>query len=122
MAFFCFFLSQLHVVCLYFFFFNDTATTEIYTLSLHDALPVGRKHVRLFHASHSRPHGGDFLLQRVIPWSETVSVVDSIRSEQRILRGDHLIDAGIAKILANPLVGIAGSASRAPAELRPLRS
>src|SRR6266403_6186334 len=24
---------------LYFFFFNDTATTEIYTLSLHDALP-----------------------------------------------------------------------------------
>src|SRR2546422_3576498 len=33
-----------------FFFFNDTATTEIYTLSLHDALPIslaqGRKEVR----------------------------------------------------------------------------
>src|SRR5258707_13880602 len=28
-------LSTLH-----FFFFNDTATTEIYTLSLHDALPI----------------------------------------------------------------------------------
>src|SRR3712207_8003795 len=27
------------IVCL-FFFFNDTATTEIYTLSLHDALPI----------------------------------------------------------------------------------
>ena len=26
--------------CLYVFFFNDTATTEIYTLSLHDALPI----------------------------------------------------------------------------------
>src|SRR2546423_10516105 len=26
--------------CLSFFFFNDTATTEIYTLSLHDALPI----------------------------------------------------------------------------------
>src|SRR5260221_7932943 len=25
---------------IYFFFFNDTATTEIYTLSLHDALPI----------------------------------------------------------------------------------
>src|SRR6478672_940463 len=25
-----------------FFFFNDTATTEIYTLSLHDALPIRR--------------------------------------------------------------------------------
>src|SRR6266540_853538 len=28
------------VFLLYFFFFNDTATTEIYTLSLHDALPI----------------------------------------------------------------------------------
>src|SRR5256886_13005431 len=31
-----------------FFFFNDTATTEIYTLSLHDALPIfgtGMEHV-----------------------------------------------------------------------------
>src|SRR2546427_4052297 len=28
------------VICLFFFFFNDTATTEIYTLSLHDALPI----------------------------------------------------------------------------------
>src|SRR2546430_9009534 len=27
------------VLC-FFFFFNDTATTEIYTLSLHDALPI----------------------------------------------------------------------------------
>src|SRR3712207_9198517 len=25
------------------FFFNDTATTEIYTLSLHDALPISRR-------------------------------------------------------------------------------
>src|SRR5438445_7698355 len=43
--------------CLYFFFFfNDTATTEIYTLSLHDALPIfGRdddaeKQYKLFEA------------------------------------------------------------------------
>src|SRR5690348_18489047 len=27
-------------LCLFFFFFNETATTEIYTLSLHDALPI----------------------------------------------------------------------------------
>src|SRR5271168_5575670 len=32
----------------FFFFFNDTATTEIYTLSLHDALPI----------FSGRPHGG----------------------------------------------------------------
>ena len=32
-----------NIVCVLnclFFFFNDTATTEIYTLSLHDALPI----------------------------------------------------------------------------------
>src|SRR5215203_6227933 len=31
---------KLVAACLLFFFFNDTATTEIYTLSLHDALPI----------------------------------------------------------------------------------
>src|SRR5256886_14396919 len=37
-----------------FFFFNDTATTEIYTLSLHDALPI----------SHRRRHRGAGRLPR----------------------------------------------------------
>src|SRR3712207_7846927 len=31
----------------YFFFFNDTATTEIYTLSLHDALPILKMRILL---------------------------------------------------------------------------
>src|SRR5258708_40073042 len=44
-----------------FFFFNDTATTEIYTLSLHDALPIfdrvaARRQVLLLHAA---PEKGD---------------------------------------------------------------
>src|SRR3712207_7432874 len=50
----------------YFFFFNDTATTEIYTLSLHDALPIcraARRHARdLLPADPERaglPAGGD---------------------------------------------------------------
>src|SRR2546427_1094025 len=30
----------MHLSLFFFFFFNDTATTEIYTLSLHDALPI----------------------------------------------------------------------------------
>src|SRR5258708_34472033 len=34
----CLFVSDLFSCCS--FFFNDTATTEIYTLSLHDALPI----------------------------------------------------------------------------------
>src|SRR3712207_9309628 len=33
-------MALMSYVCL--FFFNDTATTEIYTLSLHDALPIFR--------------------------------------------------------------------------------
>src|SRR2546429_6946394 len=57
-------------LCLHFFFFNDTATTEIYTLSLHDALPIygtpawcaddqhaalgGRFQINIVHA-HARP-------------------------------------------------------------------
>src|SRR2546421_8855111 len=33
----------LHPFILFLFFFNDTATTEIYTLSLHDALPISSR-------------------------------------------------------------------------------
>src|SRR2546430_16777707 len=49
-----------HIVCYrlfsyscFFFFFNDTATTEIYTLSLHDALPIsfGSLFAQAFHLS-----------------------------------------------------------------------
>src|SRR3712207_7594381 len=38
-------LVALHIAAVVraFFFFNDTATTEIYTLSLHDALPICRR-------------------------------------------------------------------------------
>src|SRR2546430_10045532 len=39
----------------YIFFFNDTATTEIYTLSLHDALPIWG---RAIPARRHRPRGG----------------------------------------------------------------
>src|SRR5256885_13641797 len=37
-----------------FFFFNDTATTEIYTLSLHDALPICGPTWRLEKMAYSR--------------------------------------------------------------------
>src|SRR5690349_25052582 len=39
----------------YFFYFNDTATTEIYTLSLHDALPILRRlHLQLLRPPEHR--------------------------------------------------------------------
>src|SRR3712207_7743222 len=40
-----------------FFFFNDTATTEIYTLSLHDALPISRNGPRGPVAQQARGRG-----------------------------------------------------------------
>src|SRR5258707_15879880 len=46
-------LNKLSVRMFSFFFFNDTATTEIYTLSLHDALPIYR-----LRRLGSRPAGG----------------------------------------------------------------
>src|SRR2546429_4638345 len=42
---------------LFFFFFNDTATTEIYTLSLHDALPIFELRRHLAPLERHR-HGG----------------------------------------------------------------
>src|SRR2546422_585278 len=51
-----------------FFFFNDTATTEIYTLSLHDALPISRdSHSRILPAPRS-------------PVTQTSSVGVSVRA------------------------------------------
>src|SRR2546430_8813628 len=41
-------------VCFSFFFFNDTATTEIYTLSLHDALPIFSLNFAVFRAALER--------------------------------------------------------------------
>src|SRR5258705_4415051 len=37
------------------FFFNDTATTEIYTLSLHDALPIYRARLQIPRTTRGRP-------------------------------------------------------------------
>src|SRR3712207_9230249 len=50
-------------LCTRVFFFNDTATTEIYTLSLHDALPISDLPRTLL--DEASKHGlADFLLHR----------------------------------------------------------
>src|SRR5256885_5144528 len=42
---------------MFFFFFNDTATTEIYTLSLHDALPISMNISRKPRVEYGRVNG-----------------------------------------------------------------
>src|SRR5256885_11071602 len=62
----------MRVYILAFFFFNDTATTEIYTLSLHDALPIlqGDRFAALRLVPHEhavRQHADERLARQVIP-------------------------------------------------------
>src|SRR3712207_7143293 len=54
---------------MHFFFFNDTATTEIYTLSLHDALPISRSRRQRHRAAADRrvQHAAEPRLQRLRP-------------------------------------------------------
>src|SRR2546430_11082858 len=56
----------------FFFFFNDTATTEIYTLSLHDALPIYL----------------DRMARRAHPGSDTIAVdfLDRRRGDRKSTR------------------------------------
>src|SRR2546430_14196522 len=53
-----FFVTSMIAHYSFFFFFNDTATTEIYTLSLHDALPILPPRARVFgeHGTGDRLH------------------------------------------------------------------
>src|SRR2546426_7668473 len=55
-----------------FFFFNDTATTEIYTLSLHDALPISL--------------GGGYLRSALV---YTASGADTLGGGSRSITGDR---------------------------------
>src|SRR2546430_5264550 len=63
----------------FFFFFNDTATTEIYTLSLHDALPISAGLVQRLHEEtpcEAQPRDGVVRLLGEVP------AVNGFRSEE----------------------------------------
>src|SRR3712207_4353963 len=79
------------IISLCVFFFNDTATTEIYTLSLHDALPISRR------ARAARPAGVSHALSRtlrVLPLGglgEIGKNMTVLESEDRIV----VVDCGL---------------------------
>src|SRR2546425_5810830 len=58
---------------LLFFFFNDTATTEIYTLSLHDALPISayRSWAHLAARGPDEPKDNQRARKWPLPWHKT---------------------------------------------------
>src|SRR2546422_6395558 len=68
-----------------FFFFNDTATTEIYTLSLHDALPISRGRSRCRRSLAGRRRSGSRRAELVDGVAERLGdLVDllGVRSEE----------------------------------------
>src|SRR2546429_6380840 len=60
-----------------FFFFNDTATTEIYTLSLHDALPISYRRPR-----PAEPAGAGVLMATILHLIKSADAALARRSEE----------------------------------------
>src|SRR5256885_10596824 len=75
-----------------FFFFNDTATTEIYTLSLHDALPIWVLGIRLVDLRTGTPITREQALVRVgvrTAWQAIPQRIEDRKSTR--LNSSHLV-------------------------------
>src|SRR5256885_6595385 len=72
----------------FFFFFNDTATTEIYTLSLHDALPISAEKL-----ARSRTMRFDHPLEAIADqkWKSLLPPHKQIDRKSTRLNSSHLV-------------------------------
>src|SRR5256885_14035796 len=82
-----------HLFIFLFFFFNDTATTEIYTLSLHDALPISMQRLVENLLDMARLQQGGVHLQR--EWLPLDEVVGSALRQMRARLGQHLVSTDV---------------------------
>src|SRR6266705_7017489 len=87
-----------------FFFFNDTATTEIYTLSLHDALPISRcaiarclrlRQCHLFDSQRSEEHTSELqspydLVCRLLLEKKKKNITDELHINKHKFNHKHL--------------------------------
>src|SRR5256885_10602236 len=108
----------------FFFFFNDTATTEIYTLSLHDALPIlGVEDVRLVAGlEHRGERGGD--LARVLEDARSEEHTSELQSPCNLVCRLLLEKKKKTTIFMRPHLGTSGpyeSSARDRHDLRTLR-
>src|SRR5258707_4182418 len=62
-----------------FFFFNDTATTEIYTLSLHDALPIS-EHLKA--TQEMARNNADFAEQLKVSHEQMANIAEQLKQSQ----------------------------------------
>src|SRR2546422_4844900 len=74
---------------MFFFFFNDTATTEIYTLSLHDALPIYPSGATLFTSASVTSPASSRSPSRKRASAAPDARPDSSRSEERAARSEE---------------------------------
>src|SRR2546429_6288132 len=88
-----------HLLAVSFFFFNDTATTEIYTLSLHDALPISQrlqKEILVF------PEAGHINVDELDDAEHAVLGAQRHTDDRTSLPLGHLVDAlGKARVGAD---------------------
>src|SRR5256885_10499423 len=83
----------------FFFFFNDTATTEIYTLSLHDALPISLERG----GAHGFGVDGDAAL--LAARGRVGLAADHLGEDaQRVLQGVHRVDRKSTRLNSSHLV------------------
>src|SRR5438552_17777913 len=83
-------------VVAFFFFFNDTATTDIYTLSLHDALPISNN---LFNNLIQRNQSAAFSSGKVRPNHETnINII--ARRTGKDVNSHTVLDGIITTIMA----------------------
>src|SRR3712207_9264674 len=79
---------EVNLVCatiIIFFFFNDTATTEIYTLSLHDALPIFPGEKINYAVNVTDKEDGSLANGRIRP-SEVAVTIDYLSEDRKSTR------------------------------------
>src|SRR3712207_8446708 len=82
-----------------FFFFNDTATTEIYTLSLHDALPIsGSGFRRSLIPMRDKPRQIVFIPALELPQGRMGEVADEVGFDPRQDRKSTRLNSSHANI------------------------